>query len=459
MIEVRPSLLCASGLAAGVLVATLVGIDLRAAGAQQSAEAFEQWAVIHAVPIETVEPTSSVADLRRLAPMIGTARVVALGEPGHGAHEPLAFRNRLFRYLVQDLGFTAIAIESGLPESRRVEDFVGGGPGNAVQVVHDSLTWGFGGLPENAELVHWMREYNADSAHRHKLRFYGIDLSLGGPGGYTPTPIPFEAVLSFLDRVDRTSAERMRARLQPFIRRFPAAASVSFSAAEHHSLKSAIDDVISLLERKRSTYMGATSETDYAWAHRAAIVARQAEREFRVAPSDSPSAGIPPAAWQAATARDKAMAENVRWVLAQEGPAARVLVFAHNAHIKNAGTEGGIWSSFARAPNAMGMYLRSTLRDDLLIIGTSSAANASGLPAAIPDPGGLDAALGRLGLPHFVLDLRPSRTDRAVTAWLAEPRALRANFTTYLTLSPVKAFDALLFINALTRAHIAPMSR
>jgi hypothetical protein len=65
MIEVRPSLLCASGLAVGVLAATLVGIDPRAAGAQQSVEVFEQWAVIHAVPIETVEPTSSVAEAPR----------------------------------------------------------------------------------------------------------------------------------------------------------------------------------------------------------------------------------------------------------------------------------------------------------------------------------------------------------------------------------------------------------
>jgi uncharacterized membrane protein (DUF441 family) len=61
MIEVRPSWLSASGLAAGVLVATLSGVDPLAAGAQQSVEAFEQWAVIHAVPIETVEPMSDVA--------------------------------------------------------------------------------------------------------------------------------------------------------------------------------------------------------------------------------------------------------------------------------------------------------------------------------------------------------------------------------------------------------------
>jgi erythromycin esterase len=154
--------------------------------------------VTHALPLDTVEAASGVADLRRLARIIGSARVVALGEPAHGAHEPLAFRNRLFRYLVEDLRFTAMAIESGLPESRGVDEFVAGGPGDATtRVVHDNLTWGFGALQENVELVQWMREYNADPVDRHKLRFYGIDLSLGGPGGYTATPTPFDAVLSF----------------------------------------------------------------------------------------------------------------------------------------------------------------------------------------------------------------------------------------------------------------------
>src|SRR5262245_899870 len=66
---------------------------------QKAGGTFENWAKAHAVPIQTVELESGTADLRRLKPIIGSARVVALGEPAHGAHEPLAFRNRLFRYL------------------------------------------------------------------------------------------------------------------------------------------------------------------------------------------------------------------------------------------------------------------------------------------------------------------------------------------------------------------------
>jgi erythromycin esterase len=435
------------------IAGALVVIASAAASAQQTAEPFARWAVIHAVPIRSVEPGGDVADLRQLAPVIGTARVIALGEPAHGAHEPLAFRNRLFQYLVEERGFTAIAIESGLPESRRIQDFVEGGPGDAVAIVRDNLSYGFGTLQENAELVQWMRTYNAGPAHRRHVRFYGVDLSIGGPRGNTPTPVALEAVVAYLLRVDRVSAQRAQATLKPFLTQLPGAASLS--AAEHSRLSAAIDDIMAVLARNRRMFIAATSDADYDWAERNAVVARQAEREFRVALPAAPVAAILPGDWRAAEERNRAMADNVRWVLAQEGPAGRVLVFAHNAHVMNAHLEGGIWNAFERAPNAMGLYLRSRLGNDLVIIGTSSTASPPGLAAWVPDAGNIDAALARVGLPRFVLDLRASRADRAVTAWLAQRRTLRANFTTTLTLSPGKAFDALVFMESLTPARTA----
>src|SRR4051794_10770729 len=62
-------------------------------------DGFAKWATTYAVPLTTVESESNDSDLLPLESAIGTARVVALGEPMHGAREPLAFRNRLFRFL------------------------------------------------------------------------------------------------------------------------------------------------------------------------------------------------------------------------------------------------------------------------------------------------------------------------------------------------------------------------
>jgi erythromycin esterase len=435
-------------LAAVALVATLT---CARSDAQQSSGSFDRWAKAHAVPVQTVELGGSIAGLRRLKPIIGSARVAALGEPAHGAHEPLAFRNRLFRYLVEELGFTAIAIESGLPESRLLFDFVADGKGDLGQLLRSSFTCGAPSR-ENEELLRWMREYNADTAHTRKIRYYAIDVGRCGQG----TPLATENALTYLTRVDSASGQRLRAVFQPFLDRLSGANTPSLSQAESDGLSAAIEDLLALLERERPAFIAASSETDYHWAHRNAMTARQAHRQYRVRPTEPPGGGFPRSAWRASSQRGAALADNVRWVLEREGPAGRVLVFAHNAHIKNARTEGGIWSNFEQPPTVMGQHLRSALGADLVIIGTSSAQNGAGLPAAPLEPDSLDAALARVGLSRFILDLRASRADRAVAAWLAERRALRANFTTSLTLSPSTAFDALLFIETLTPAGAAP---
>jgi len=63
---------------------------------------------------------------------LATQRSSLLSEGVHGAAEPLEFRNRVLQYLVEAKAFTAIAIESGIVESRTVHDYVRGGPATSV---------------------------------------------------------------------------------------------------------------------------------------------------------------------------------------------------------------------------------------------------------------------------------------------------------------------------------------
>ena len=45
--------------------------------------AFVRWATAHAVPVRSVEMAGSLDDLQPLSSIVGSARVVALGEPTH----------------------------------------------------------------------------------------------------------------------------------------------------------------------------------------------------------------------------------------------------------------------------------------------------------------------------------------------------------------------------------------
>ena len=79
------------------------------------------------VPLASVTPTESRADLAAFTTITGTARIIGLGEATHGSHEFFTMKDRLFRHLVQDAGVTAFAIEatmrafsSAASRSRRV---------------------------------------------------------------------------------------------------------------------------------------------------------------------------------------------------------------------------------------------------------------------------------------------------------------------------------------------------
>ncbi len=202
-----------------------------------------------------------------------------------------------------------------------------------------------------------------------------------------------------------------------------------------------MDHLIPLFERDRIKLRAFTTRARYEWAYRNAIVARQTDRMVRVSPPEQPGK-IPPEAWMAVNARDAAMADNLIWILNNQVTRSKVLVFAHNAHVKNAETVGGVWNAFSKPPNSTGQYLRSILGNDLFIIGSSCAPSVT-----TAQPGSLDSALLEVNKPRFLLDLSTAHSNSQVASWLGIRRPMESNTVSYLMLRTSTAFDALLFIN------------
>ncbi|MBN8246806.1 MAG: erythromycin esterase family protein [Verrucomicrobia bacterium] len=339
------------------------------------------------VCVESGESSLRRVHLDRLGTLIGDARVVILGEPELGMHEPLAFRNHLFEYLVGEKGFTAIAVESAFPESRSLATYVGGGPETAEDALANSRTWWHEPLEENLHLVRWMRSHNTRPNCERPLRLYAIDLSYTGPWGSRPTPLALEAVLGYLDKVDSTAARTHRTALTPWMLRL-ANPTASWTRPEHDAFTAAIEDTVAHLACERVTCLAAGSAAEYEWARQAVSVAQQTDRMFRVAPSEPPGERVPPSAWRMVNARDAAMAENVLWALRQEGEAGRVLVITHSAHARTAATTGGPWDSYDRRPTSMGQYLRASLGGKLVAVGMGEG------PPTTPEASGFDGWVG-----------------------------------------------------------------
>jgi erythromycin esterase len=400
--------------------------------------AFVHWAQSHAIPLQATNKAIDDKDFYPVKKMIGDARVVALGEPAHGFQEPLAFRNRLFKFLVQHCGFTAIAIEGDLAQSRLAADYIVGRPGTA-RAAAAALSIGEP-APQNIALLDWMRQYNADSTHKIKLRFYGIDIQMiGFPGDTTPNHTALDQVLGYLQQVDSISAHNVKSDLAFYLPQMSVAKYPMFSSKDQHALTAMLENIVALLERQRIDFIARSSKEAYEWAHRNAIAALQRDRMMRVIPPDQPGK-IPPGAWKAMNARDAAMAENINWILNSAADGGKVFVFAHNAHMKNAPTTGGVWDAFALPPNSAGQYLRSILGTDLFIIGSSIAPERTTLAA-----NSLDKALLQVNRPRYILDLRARFTE--VAQWLSLTRPMQANKVSFLMLPVSTAFDALLFLD------------
>ena len=438
----------------------LVGLWLHSsptlASAQQAHDAFRRWATTRAFSVATTDADTTGLDLLPFRALVGQARVVAYGEPTHGTHEPLAFRNRLFRFLVEHMGFTAIAIESGVTESEAIERYVAGGPGDLQDIVRNGFSWGFGEFGENEDLIAWMRAYNTNPAHSRKLRFYGIDLSGAGNGAFPYARRSVDAALASLQRRDGAIADSLQRELSPLMERFSSDKYALLSSGEREQIAGGLTRLAAALVATRPPSSSTNADGACDRSSRNVVVAEQLNRMLEVYPPPGPGPGIPPEAFRAASARDSGMADNVRWALRCEGTGGRLLVFSHNNHVMNGLVTGGPWSAFRVPPPAMGKFLRGSLGDSLIIIGSATADTTGGFPETRADSVSVDFALSRVSSSSFVLDLRSARTRPAVWAWLSRAQPLRSNVTTQAIITPSVAFDAFVFFPALTEARRRP---
>ena len=104
------------------------------------------------------------ADYDRLLEFIGDAHFVLLGEASHGTHEFYRHRAQITKRLIQEKGFTVVAVEADWPDAYRVNRYVRGASGDADAA--EALA-GFRRFPawmwRNADVldfIGWLRAHN-----------------------------------------------------------------------------------------------------------------------------------------------------------------------------------------------------------------------------------------------------------------------------------------------------------
>jgi erythromycin esterase-like protein len=125
--------------------------------------------------------TGAGDDYDPLLEFVGDAHFILLGEASHGTHEFYRQRAQITKRLIQEKGFTAVAVEADWPDAYRVNKYVRGQSADADAV--EALA-GFKRFPawmwRNADVldfIGWLRSFN-DSVPTGAVKtgFYGLDL-------------------------------------------------------------------------------------------------------------------------------------------------------------------------------------------------------------------------------------------------------------------------------------------
>src|SRR5688572_28350939 len=90
--------------------------------------AIQQDTELISIVTQITHPLQTVRDLDPLMDRIGDAQYVLLGEASHGTSEYYTWRTRISKRLIQEKGFSFIAVEGDWPDCYQVNCYVKGAP-------------------------------------------------------------------------------------------------------------------------------------------------------------------------------------------------------------------------------------------------------------------------------------------------------------------------------------------
>ncbi len=375
----------------------------------------------------------------------GDKRVVLLGEASHGTSEFYRARAAITKQLVEEHGFTIVAVEADWPDAASVDRLVRGEsqPRDAEPPFQRFPTWMWRNT-EVAAFVEWLRRHNETVAESgRKAGFYGLDLyNMSGS---------IAAVLAYLDETDPQAAAVARQRygcLTPW-QDDPATYGRAALRSSYEACEAAVvRQCREMLERSLSSEDAALLD-----AQQSARLVASAEKYYRVMYYGGAES------WNL---RDRHMFSTLEHLLQAQGSDSKAVVWAHNSHIGDARhTDMGT----LRGELNIGQLCRERFGDHAALIGLSTHA---GQVACATDwdgdmeikdvrpslPGSLERLCHDSGKPCFLLDI--SRNE-AVADLLTPPRPERyigvvyrpqtERVSHYMDSSVAGQFDALLWFD------------
>ncbi|MEO5818481.1 MAG: erythromycin esterase family protein [Gemmatimonadaceae bacterium] len=298
--------------------------------------AYTSWVRTHAHPIRSLG-ASDFSDLHFLAPLLTNKRIVQLGESSHGVGEFTMAKVRLIRYLHEELGYDVVAFESPIHECERAQK-------NSASLSPDALMRGcINAVWQSDEALPLFAYVKSTQASDRPLVIAGFDVQ----ATYTKRSVRSGLLQAAVASVDTSYARRVR-QIDSAVLTNP---TQTFAAA---NLIAFYDSLVVFLRSNRRAIEAAHPDDPTL-----ALIAQQtaASAGFLVRMQ---AASVSPG-----QIRDRGMAENLDFLLNELYPGKKVVVWAHNAHIRHLEKPDAV----ARSSRNMGSWVADRHRPELYTIG------------------------------------------------------------------------------------------
>ena len=261
-------------------------------------------------------------DLDALVSDIEDKSIVMLGEASHGTHEFYTWRSAISKRLIEEKGFSFIAVEGDWPDCYKINRYVKGYKDTSDDIRNVLLnfdrwpTWMWANW-EVAALAEWLNEHNKKLSPDKKIGFYGLDV-------YSLWDSMYE-MINYLDQEDPHAAMTVKRAIECFE---PYQHNEQLYARYSLTKHSCRDKVLALLKeiRMKAQFLDGDREAGFN-TEQNALIAVNAEKYY------TSMMGFDNESWNV---RDRHMMQTLDRLMKFHGKNAKGIVWEHNTHIGDA---------------------------------------------------------------------------------------------------------------------------
>jgi erythromycin esterase len=371
----------------------------------------QAWISQHAIAIRSIDAgDEDFSDLEPLMDEIGSAAVVQLGEPSHGAGSNFAAKVRLIKFLHQRMGFDVLVWESGMHGMRRVQASLRAGE-DAVSAAQKGIftIW------SDTEQVRPLLEYaRASQSSEHPLEMTGFDQQFTARGAFEAFAADLRAFVSKVrdPQVRKHSQQLADEALAGYQR----CARNELQGLE--PLRSSTATLLRTIADRRAAFERVHAPNEISFMEHAIENMRvMGEAKTDIDPN---AKGTVAANFRNETShfnrREAQNARNLRWLVETAYAGRKIIVWAHNVHIINAYFDAEFSAARMEASadfmKPTGVYTAEWLGDKVYTIAFTAYEGRDGwatgdVVTSLPpvEPGSLEARLHALDKPYLFLDL------------------------------------------------------